>query len=112
MQNNSELEQIEVTIEEAEANINKLEALQRLRKNSDFKLLVEDGYLKDEASRLVLTLADPAVQGEEQQAVLHKMINGVGYFRQYLHRIYQFGYQAQRSIEDHRNTRNEIMDEA
>jgi hypothetical protein len=111
MFNNSELEQIELTIEEAQKSIDKMEALERLRKNADFKVLIEGGFLKEEAARLVLMKAEPNLQDEFQQKMLDNMIIAVGYFRQYLNKIYQFGRHAEQAIESHRETRNEIMAE-
>jgi hypothetical protein len=112
MYNQSDLEQIEVTIQEAEDSIAKLDALNRLRKNQDFKMLFEEGYLKEESARLVLMRAEPNVQNEQEQALLNKMIDAVGFFRQYLNKIYQFGNHAKSAIEAHRQTRTELMDEA
>ena len=112
MSNNTELEQINLTIEEAEKQIAKMDALDRLRENKDFQLLIENGYFKDEASRLVLLKADPNFQKEEDQIASDKMIIAIGYFRQYLRTIYQLGSIAKRSLDDYRDTRNEIMTEA
>ena len=111
MFNSSELEQINMTINEAEKQINKMEALERLRNNKDFQLIIEKGYFIDEASRLVLVKADANLQEEGHQKSIDKMITAVGYFRQYLSQLYQTGNVAKRSIEDHRNTRTEIMAE-
>jgi hypothetical protein len=111
MNDNSELRQIEMTIDQAKEQIELLEALNRLRKNKDFDLVIEKGYLEKEACRLVLAKGEPALQSEEQQKHLDKMMIGVAYFRQYLHKIYQFGNQAQMALKDHENTRDEIMAE-
>ena len=108
---NNDLHEIQLTIEQCERAIEDLQALERLRKNPDFQRLIEKGYLEDEAARLVLTRAEPTMQSSEHQKVLNRMMHGVGYFRQYLHKIYQFGNQAEMSLEAHRQTRNEIMEE-
>lgn len=107
----TELHQIEVTIEQAKDTLEAMRALERLRKNKDFIKLIEEGYLKDEACRLVLARAEPALQTTENQSQLNKMIDGVGYFRQYLNKIYQMGHHAEASIEDHENTRAELLRE-
>ena len=111
MFNSSELEQINTTISESEAKIEKMEALERLRNNRDFQLVIEKGYFVDEASRLVLVKADANLQEDSHQAAIDKMITAVGYFRQYLSQVYQMGNVAKGSIEDHRSTRNDIMTE-
>jgi len=110
--NVSDLEQVELSIEEAQKNIDRMEALERLRKNRDFKLLVEEGYLQDEAARVVLAKAEPGLQGPEQQVMLENMIIAVGYFRQYLNKIYQFGSHSKRAMSEHQDTREELMAEA
>ena len=110
--NRNDIEEVELSIEEAQKNIDKMEALNRLRQNKDFKELIEVGYLQDEASRTVLAKAEPALQSDEQQRILDNMINSIGYFRQYLNKIYQFGNQSSRAIDEHRNTRDELRNEA
>jgi hypothetical protein len=107
----NELRQIELTIEQAQENIDKLEALDRLRKNRDWKFIIEEGYLKEEAQRLVLAKAEPALRSDDHQKELDNMIMALSYFRQYLNKLYQFGEQAKRAIEDHRQTRDEIASE-
>jgi hypothetical protein len=106
---NSELSQVELSIEEAQKNIDRMEALTRLRKNKDFILLVEEGYLQDEAARVVLAKAEPGLQGNDQQIMLDNMITAIGYFRQYLNKIYQFGNHSKQAISEHRTTREELM---
>lgn len=106
-----QLEQVELTIEQAEKQIEAMKALDRLKENKDFKTLILDGYLKDEASRVVLAKAEPGLQEEGTQAQLLRMIDGIGYFRQYLNKIFQFGAMAERTLESHRETRNELMQE-
>jgi len=44
-----QIEQIELSIEAAKANVEKMEALLRLIDNKDFKKIIDDGYFKDEA---------------------------------------------------------------
>lgn len=108
----TDLESVEITIEQAKQQIDNMQALDRLRKNKDFMELVEDGFMKDEAARLVLALAEPALQTEEHQKQLYKMVDAVGYFRQYLNKIYQFGHIAEGALKSHEDTRNELMSES
>ena len=112
MHKDSQLEEIELSIEEAKKSIERMDALNRLRTNRDFKMLIEDGYLQEEASRVVLAKAEPGLQGAEQQLMLDNMIIAIGYYRQYLNKVYQFGNTAQRAMSEHENTRDEIMAEA
>mgnify|MGYP001545770471 FL=1 len=107
----NQLHEIEMTIESAQAAIEEMQALERLRKNKDWQMLIETGYLEKEGARLVLARADPGLQDDNNQRQVDKMIDGVGYFRQYLNKIYQFGHHAERAIDDHRKTRDEIQQE-
>jgi len=111
MSDSEEYKQIELTIDQCKESIELLDALDRLRKNADWKFLIETNYLEKEASRLVLAKADPALQEDAQQEQLDKMIHGVGWFRQYLHKIIQMGLQAKRTLPEHEQTREEILSE-
>lgn len=108
---NTDIENVELSIAEARKHIEQMEALDRLRTNADFKLIFEQGYLKDEATRLVLARAEPIMQTQEHQDQLNKLIDGVGYFRQYLNKIYQFGRQSQQAIKADQETLTELMNE-
>jgi hypothetical protein len=107
----NQLHEIEMTIEDAQRSIDELKSLDRLRNHNDWKSVIETGYLEKEAARLVLAKADPQLQDDFNQRQLNKMIDAVGYFRQYLNKIYQFGHHAERAIDEHRQTRNEIQQE-
>lgn len=58
-------------------------ALANLRNNRDFKKLITEGYLKDEAIRLVSLKADPMMQTPEFQASIVKQIDAIGFLAQY-----------------------------
>ena len=107
----NDLELIELSIEEAQKNINKFEALKRLRTNKDFKDIIEIGFLESEAVRAVHAKADPALQSPEAQQAVSNMIIAVGYFTRYLNYIMAEGENSVRAIDEHRKTRDEIMSE-
>jgi hypothetical protein len=111
-QMDQELAQVEVSIEQAKTNIERSAALDRLKENKDFKEIILEGYFEREASRLVLLKADPNVQEEKEQAQIQKMIDSIGYLRQYLNMIYQFGSMAENALEQHEKTREDILAEA
>lgn len=111
-QADQELAQVELSIEQAENNIQRKEALQRLYDNKDFRQLIIDGYFRDEASRLVLLKADSTVQDDKEQEQIRKMIDSIGYLRQYFNVIHQFGSMAESALEQHKMTRQEILSEA
>jgi len=105
------LEQIELSIGQAKANIEKMEALQRLTANKDFEKIVLEGYFEKEASRLVLLKAEPAVQGADEQSQINKSIDAIGYVRQYFNTIMQFGRMSERALLEDEKTREELLSE-
>lgn len=107
-----QLEQVELTIEQAQDNIAHKQALTRLYENADFRKIILEGYLQKEAARMVHAKAEPSLQSESDQLQLTRMIDGLGYFRQYLNKVYQFGAIAEKTIESHRQTRTDLMGEA
>jgi len=107
-----QLEQIEIGIEAAKAQVNKMEALLRLIDNKDFKTVIDEGYFKEEAARVVILKADPEMQEAKYQDQLDKSIIAIGHLRQYLRTVMQMGRMAERSIKDDEQTREELLAEA
>ena len=78
-----QIEQIELSIENAKKRIDDAAALDRLYKSPDFKQIFLDGYFRDEASRTVLLKADPNMQGKREQKDCNNVILAIGMLRQY-----------------------------
>jgi len=112
MNNSEQLEQVEISIEQAKAAVAFKEVLTRLTDNKDFKEIIIEGYFKEEASRLVLLKADPAMQGESEANQISKSIDAIGYLRLYLHTIMQRGIAMENSLKADENTREELLAEA
>lgn len=74
----SSIKQVELTIEHAKTGVQFGEALDRLLKNRDFQTVFLDGYLREEAIRLVHLKADPGVYTPEAQADIDRQITAVG----------------------------------
>jgi hypothetical protein len=110
--NDHTVQEIELSIKEANDLVKAANALDRLRKNRDFKLLIEDGYFKDEAVRLVGLKADPGVQQPEKQTKIIREIDAIGSFRNYLSTIYQRASWAEGAIEQAERELEEINGEA
>lgn len=105
-----QIEQVEISLQHAKKAIEKMEALERLYHNRDFKLVIAEGYFQDEASRLVLLKGDLNIT-EESERHCDKMINGVGCLRAYFQMVNHFGDQAEKAVEDDQNTREELLAE-
>jgi len=107
----SEIEQIEISIEVARKDVAKMEGLLRLIKNKDFEALVDDGYFVNEASRLVILKADPAMADDASQKAIDNGITAVGHFRQYLQKVMQVGRMSEQGIKEDESTRQELLAE-
>ena len=80
-------------------NISELgEVLSRLEANSDWKKLIDEEYLKNEAVRLVHLLASPNMQGKEMQETILGDIRAIGAFRAFLQKVATFGHSAKSRI--------------
>lgn len=111
MSTENDLQQIEVTLEQAQETLKRRDAVERLRNNKDWKLIVEDGYFSEEAVRLVLLKADHNMQSDELQKDIMKQIDGIGSFREFIRTIYQLGQLAQNTITADEQTREELLAE-
>ena len=107
----NEIEQVEISIEEARKEVTKMECLLRLINNKDFATLIDDGYFVTEASRLVILRADADMQDATSQLSINNRITAVGYFRQYLQSIMQVGRMSEQGIRDDEETRQELLAE-
>lgn len=111
--NDNQLEEVEISIEQAKQTIEMMEALSRLRDNRDFQKVIEEGYFKDEASRLVLLRATDAARANngELRTSIDEQIVGIGQLRDYFSTIYGLGRMAKQSLLADEQTREEILAE-
>lgn len=107
----TEVQEIELSIENARKMVKLAESLERLHDNPDFKDVITEGYFKDEAVRLVSLKAAPQMQDDHSQALIVKDIDGIGSLRQYFHTIYQMADNAQRAIEDGQAALDEMAED-
>lgn len=106
-----ELEEIEISIDQAKEKIAMAEALTRLRKNPDFIKVIVKTYMKRNAIWLVEAKADPEKQDERNQAFFDKQINAIGQLSQYFQFIAAEGYAAAAQIEADEKEREVILRE-
>lgn len=109
----SDLVQVETDIANLKRTIDRLKKLERLEENQDFKELISEGYLKDEAVRVVHLLADMGMRsaGEVQITWLEDMITGIGAFNQWLNFVRQTGHSARERLAEYEETREELLKE-
>ena len=79
------------------------EALTRLQNNADFKLVITDGYMEDEAIRLVHLLGDARFNSDDKKFVyredFQERMIGIARLSEYFRNIFQLSGQAQRELD-------------
>ena len=79
------------------------EALTRLQNNADFKLVITDGYMEDEAIRLVHLLGDARFNSDDKKAAyredFQERMIGIARLSEYFRSIFQLSGQAQRELD-------------
>lgn len=111
MDNPTEIQQVEVSLEEAERIAAFGEALRRLEDNRDFQAVILDGYFKEEAARLVM-LTGVASFGTTQIDDVHAAIRGVAELRQFFLARRAAADMAAKEIGDYKEALDEMREEA
>lgn len=106
-----QIQEVELSIRQAEEIVERADAFQRLQDNKDFQIVIEKGYFVDEAKRAVLLRADPNAQKPEQQAQINNVITAIGGLFQYFHTIVRLGNSAQVSLMEDKATKEQILQE-
>lgn len=104
--------EIEMNIEQAKKMVSTRDALDRLFKNRDFLEIIKDGYLRDNAIRLVHLKASPATQSPERQADILKEIDAIGGLLNYFRAIDIQANSAEAAIASDEDTLEELRREA
>ena len=107
----AQIEQIEVSSEAARKQVALGDALERLYANQDFKLVILEEFLREEAVRLVSFKANQQAQGAEQQAAVIKQLDAIGGLRQFFAKVFHFADQADKALEDNVQAIAEIQAE-
>jgi len=106
----SDIEEVELSIEHARELIERGQMAERLSRNNEFRKLVLEGYFVNEAARLALLYSDPNIPNEMRENLLRD-ISAPGCFKRYLSSIVQMGHVAQRELREHMETLDEIRAE-
>lgn len=108
---NDAIQEIELSIKEAQKIVDLGAAVQRLASNRDFKKVVMEMYFEKEAVRLVHLKANPAMQDKERQEAIIKEMDAIGSFYQFLRTLEIQAEMARRAIDDGESLREEILAE-
>lgn len=107
----SDLNQVEMSIDAAQALIKKKESFDRLIQNKDFQFLIEEEYFIQEPARIASARADPSMQNEATQKQLLSRLDAIGYLKQYLICTNVEGSQARVDMAAAQETRQELLNE-
>jgi hypothetical protein len=105
------IHEIELNIQEARAMVALGKSLETLHNNSDFKKVIVDGFIRDEAIRLVHLKADPSMQSKESQETIVQQMDAIGGLLKYFSIIEHKAYLAEKAIESDQQTIAEILAE-
>lgn len=98
--NTPEQAQHQISVDQAKASVERGVALERLRNNPDFQKIVMEGYLKDEAIRLVHALKEPSMKDEASQILLHKEMEAVASLGAHFNYVLQHARHSQEALDD------------
>lgn len=101
------IEQLEVTMDEAKKLIAKKVVFERLLKNKDFQEIFDEGYFKEEPSRLVCLRADSSMTPEDIARIDNNII-GIGECRSYLRSLIQIGALMENQLKEQAEALNEL----
>lgn len=79
-----DVDDMHITIQQAQQQVHLGDSLQRLQENPDFQRLIMQDYLKDHTARLGHLLSEPAMQEKQKRKDVIKEIEAVGNFLSYL----------------------------
>ena len=79
--------EIELSIQDAQKKSELGKALNRLKGNADFNLLIGQTYFVDHAARVVSLLASPAMQKPDTQALLMGDLRSISELQQYFNMV-------------------------
>ena len=100
---NEEIERIEMTIEQAQAKVEKAEKFTKLLANPLFKELITDDYLGDDAVRITIGLKPGG-----DNAVAMSFLEAKANFSRYVGNVLNEGAMAAESIDEHKDLMAEL----
>ena len=107
----SEFEQLQKNIEASQKIVDLGKSLDRLLNNKDFKRVITEEFLQNEAIRLVSLKADYEMQTPEKQTNILKQIDAIGHFGEFLNGLQRRISMARMSLAADEETRDEILRE-
>lgn len=107
----NDVQELELSIKDAKKMVDLGNALERLLKNRDFKKVVQEEYLEQEAIRLVHLKGDGNMQSEQAQRAIDRDISAISAFRQFLDMVFAKADHAREAIAECEEALDEIRAE-
>lgn len=101
------IQSVDASIESLKQTIALADSFKRLSTNKDFKKLIIEEYLKNNAIRLVHLTTNTALNAE----AIQNDIKGIAAFNQYLLNVAQAGAVAERELEEANVLKAELQEE-
>lgn len=105
-----QIQEVEVNIDDAKKQVELGKAVERLRQNKDYQLVIGEGYLKDEALRNTYLLGDPNLPKDRYEDV-QLSLRGIGEFNYFLSFLENRGIFMQEQLHDYEMTLTELHEE-
>lgn len=102
----SDIQAIELSIEEAKKLIDLKDQALKLSDNREFRNIILEGYFKDEAARLASLTADSTLKANREDIIL--ALQGISSLRQYLQTVIRMGQIAEGELHE----AQEVLEEA
>jgi len=107
-QTSQEIQEIEISIEQAREVVELKDAIFRLMKNEDFKKVIDVGYFSNESRRLVGLLAQPSVNDTNK---VYESLMGISRLEEYLRVAILQGKAMEQQIESSNQVLADIANE-
>jgi len=105
----TELEQVEIQIEAAQRMRELRDNCVKLMDSKYFKEVIDEGYFKEEAARLVM--AKSSNLNADQMQIIDNMQYGIGALANFLESVMRRGAEMDTALGEHEQTREEILAE-
>lgn len=96
----SQVQEVQLTLDEAKKKVKLGEALERLERNKDFKLVFDEVFFKQESLRQVSLLSCPNHQEPHKQASIIADMRASATVQAFFRLVYRNKEQAEQSVYD------------
>lgn len=112
MNTEQQITELDNSVKELQGLVDLGKSLERLRKNRDFKKIIESEYMREEAVRLVHLKGNSNVQEPRQQASIDNQIMAIGCLSDFLDMVEARAAGAVDAIDECEDLRAELEEES